>query len=86
MKEFDVTTAYGKMHVYQKGTGKRKVVLLHGSGCDHAMLSWAEAVEQFGDEYTVYAPDLLGYGKATSRTICAGRAFIPYTFVPSTSL
>ena len=77
MKEFDVTTAYGKMHIYQKGTGKRKVVLLHGSGCDNAMLSWAEAVEQFGDEYTVYAPDLLGYGKSDKPDNMCGESFYP---------
>ena len=77
MKEFDVTTAYGKIHVYQKGTGKRKVVLLHGSGCDNAMLAWAEAVVQFGDGYTVYAPVLLGYGKSDKPDNMCGESIYP---------
>ena len=41
------------------------------------MLSWAEAVEQFGDEYTVYAPDLLGYGKSDKPDNMCGENFYP---------
>lgn len=64
MKTIDIHTQYGKLHVYKSGNGERCVLLLHGGGCDSAMLSWREVMEHFGERYTVYAPDLLGYGRS----------------------
>lgn len=75
--EFEVETSYGKLHLYKRGTGKQKVVLLHGSGCDSAMLSWREVMNTFGKEYTIFAPDLLGYGKSEQAKKIVGEAFYP---------
>lgn len=76
METLEIHTQYGNLHVYKKGNGERKVLLLHGGGCDSAMLSWKEVMEQFGEQYTVYAPDLLGYGKSDGyEGICGERFF-----------
>lgn len=64
MTETDIKTKYGKLHLYRKGWGNKAVLLLHGGGADSALLSWREAMEEFGDDYSVYAPDLLGHGKS----------------------
>ena len=62
MEQLDVKTTQGRIRVYKNGSGTRKILLLHGGGCDSAMLSWREVMDRFGPEFTVYAPDLLGYG------------------------
>ena len=54
MNEFDIKTSYGMLHVYQKGAGRKTIILLHGSGCDNAMLSWHEVMQSFSGEYTVH--------------------------------
>ena len=77
MNGLDIETTYGTIHVYKKGTGNKKLVLLHGSGCDNAMLSWCEVMEAFNDEYTIYAPDLLGYGKSDKPADLCGDKFYP---------
>lgn len=64
-EEADYQVSEGTIHVYHKGRGRRNVVLLHGSGCDCAMLSWKEVMECFPEEYSVYAIDLFGYGKSS---------------------
>ena len=33
---------------YRCGTGNDVVVLLHGSGCDHALLSWDGVLDRLG--------------------------------------
>jgi len=75
MDRFEVKTSFGSLCVYKRGEGERKIVLLHGSGCDNAMLSWREVMECFSDEYTVYAPDLLGYGRSAKPENMAGKHF-----------
>lgn len=40
------------------------VVLLHGGGLDSATLSWRETGPALLDSYTVYVPDLPGYGES----------------------
>ena len=75
MKESDVKTSFGTIHVYRNGNGRKNVILLHGSGCDNAMLSWSEVMNSFNDEYTVYAPDLLGYGKSDKPDGLCGEKF-----------
>lgn len=62
MQQLKIQTTYGMMRVFKKGNGEKIVLLLHGAGCDHALLSWREVLGQFDEGYTVYAPDLLGYG------------------------
>lgn len=64
LERINVTTSHGNICVYKKGTGAQRVVLIHGGGCDNAMLSWTEVIKEFTEEYTVYALDLLGYGKS----------------------
>lgn len=75
MERIIVKTTYGNICVYKKGNGPKPVVLLHGSGCDSAMLSWREVMEAFGDEYTLYAPDLLGYGRSDKPQNMCGKHF-----------
>lgn len=75
MDELDIKTSYGTIHVYRKGNGCKKLVLLHGSGCDNAKLSWFEVMQSFNDEYTIYAPDLLGYGKSDKPMDLCGEKF-----------
>lgn len=42
-----------------------EVVLLHGGGTDHALLSWREAIPVLlANGYRVYAPDFPGYGES----------------------
>lgn len=57
-----VQTTYGTINIYKKGSGAKPLVFLHGSGCDHAMLSWQEVMLVLPEDYTGYAIDLLGYG------------------------
>lgn len=75
MNELDIKTSHGTIHVYKKGKGHKNLILLHGSGCDNAMLSWLEVMKSFNDEYTIYAPDLLGYGKSDKPTDLCGKNF-----------
>ena len=64
MEELNINTSYGKIHIYRRGSGGKILFLLHGSVGDNAMLSWWGMMKNFTREYTVYAPDLLGYGKS----------------------
>lgn len=64
MELLKINTKLGTIQVYKNGQGSKNVVLLHGAGCDNAMLSWREVINTFGEEFTVYAPDLLGYGSS----------------------
>ena len=57
-----IETKYGNIAAYKKGTGHKTVLLLHGAGCDSAMLSWREVFNTFTDDFSVYAFDFLGYG------------------------
>ena len=75
MNELDIATSYGTIHVYTKGDGRKTIILLHGGGCDNAMLSWSEVIQNFNDEYTIYAPDLLGYGKSEKPDGLCGEHF-----------
>ena len=76
MEQFDVETGYGKIHVYKKGAGKKTLLLLHGAGCDSAMLTWRETMERlYYDDYTVYAPDLPGYGASMRQDALVGAEF-----------
>lgn len=75
MNELDIKTSFGTIHIYKKGTGQKNVVLLHGAGCDNAMLSWREVIKCFNNDYTVFAPDLLGYGKSDKPAGLCGEEF-----------
>ncbi|MDY3791125.1 MAG: alpha/beta hydrolase [Oscillospiraceae bacterium] len=75
MEELDIKTTRGNIHVYKQGNGEKKIILLHGSGCDSAMLSWREVMGHFSEHFTVYAPDQLGYGKSDKPENMAGDRF-----------
>lgn len=76
MEQFNINTICGKVRVYKKGIGEKKLLLLHGAGCDSAMLSWRETMERlYYDDYTVYAPDLPGYGDSERAENLAGSEF-----------
>ena len=62
IKKEIIKTEYGNIAAYRKGTGTKTVLLLHGAGCDSAMLSWKEVFNAFSDDWSVYAFDFLGYG------------------------
>lgn len=50
--------------VYDVAGDGPPVVLLHGGGWDSATLSWRETIPVLAESYTVYAPDLPGYGES----------------------
>ena len=70
-----IQTQYGKLAAYKKGTGKNNVLLLHGAGCDSAMLSWREIFDVFTDDFSVFAFDFLGYGFSDKADGLAGDGF-----------
>lgn len=49
---------------HRQGKTNEKLVFLHGGGLDNAMLSWKEVIELMGDQYDIYAIDMLGYGES----------------------
>jgi len=49
---------------HRQGQTNEKLVFLHGGGLDNAMLSWKEVIEAMGNQYDIYAIDLLGYGES----------------------
>lgn len=63
---------------YRCGTGNDVVVLLHGSGCDHALLSWDGVLERLGKRTRVYAIDLPGYGESDPLEEIPEEGFYPY--------
>lgn len=73
--ESDYRVTEGTIHVYHKGSGSKNVVLIHGSGCDCAMLSWKEVIKCFPKDYNVYAIDLFGYGKSSRVDDLCGKDF-----------
>ena len=75
MNEISIQTSFGNMNVYKSGDGPQSVVLLHGGGCDYAMLSWGNVIPLFDERYTVYAIDFLGYGKSDKPIDLQGATF-----------
>jgi len=75
MKEYSLRHLQSNVHVYQSGSGPIPLLLLHGGGLDSAMLSWKEVMCLLPEAYTVYAIDLLGYGKSDKPDDLAGDAF-----------
>jgi len=77
MKEYLLKCDQGNIAVYENGTGNIPLVLLHGGGLDSAMLSWREIMNSMPEQYTVYAIDLLGYGKSDRPESMEGESFYP---------
>jgi pimeloyl-ACP methyl ester carboxylesterase len=65
MEKLKLTYKSNSITVYHKYGGPNgKLVFLHGGGLDSAMLSWKEVIEWMGDQYDIYAIDMLGYGES----------------------
>lgn len=75
MKEYYLECNGSNICIYEKGTGEIPIVLLHGAGIDSAMLSWKEVIDLFPNKYTVYAIDLLGFGKSDKPENMSGDIF-----------
>lgn len=54
-------TGNNSIHYLRAGSGP-PVLLLHGGACESS--DWIETVTALADQYTFYAPDLLGYGQS----------------------
>lgn len=54
---------------HQQGETNEKIIFLHGGGLDNAMLSWKEVIELMGNQYDIFAIDLLGYGESNKPDI-----------------
>jgi pimeloyl-ACP methyl ester carboxylesterase len=52
-----------KIHYLKAGTGKRPLVLLHGFGETSRM--WIPLFQEFGNDYTIIAPDIRGLGDSS---------------------
>ncbi len=52
-----------KIHYLKAGTGKTPLILLHGFGDTSQM--WLPLFEEFGQDYTLIAPDLRGLGDSS---------------------
>ncbi len=66
------------IQVYRCGQGNEPIVLLHGSGADHALLSWKEVMERLSKRARVYAIDLPGYGESDPMEQIPEEGFYPY--------
>lgn len=65
MEKIKLTHKAYSITVYHKqGETNEKIVFLHGGGLDNAMLSWKEVIELMGNQYDIYAIDMLGYGES----------------------
>jgi len=59
VEEFDVELGGRRVH-YRKGGAGPPVLLLHGGASDSR--DWLSAIEALSDRYTLYAPDMVGFG------------------------
>jgi len=61
-EQLDYGWEYGNIRYTKTGEGKPPLLLLHGlypGACD---IEWEDVIELFAEDYTVYAPHLLGFG------------------------
>ena len=75
MKEYYLRYNKHNICIYENGKGEIPIVLLHGAGLDSSMLSWKEVMNLLPSDYTVYAIDLLGYGKSDKPENMSGDLF-----------
>ena len=52
-----------KIHYLKAGTGKKVLVLIHGFGDTSHM--WVPLFDEFGEDYTIIAPDMRGLGDSS---------------------
>lgn len=63
---------------YRSGRGNDVVLLIHGSGADHALLSWDGVIDRLSKKTCVYAVDLPGYGESDPLEAIPEEGFYPY--------
>jgi len=54
--------SYSIIVYHKQGETNEKIVFLHGGALDNAMMSWEEIIELMGNQYDIYAIDMLGFG------------------------
>ena len=65
MEKINLSYESYKVTAYHKqGKTNEKIVFLHGGSLDNALMSWKEVIDLMGDQYDIYAIDLLGYGES----------------------
>jgi pimeloyl-ACP methyl ester carboxylesterase len=52
-----------RIHYLKAGTGKKTLVLIHGFGNTARM--WIPLFDEFGNDYTIIAPDMRGLGDSS---------------------
>src|SRR5215469_7312491 len=55
-----------RLHYLKAGTGKKTLVLIHGFGDTSHM--WTPLFDDFGNDYTIIAPDMRGLGDSSRPT------------------
>ncbi len=55
-----------RIHYLKAGTGKKTLVLIHGFGDTSHM--WIPLFEEFGNDFTIIAPDMRGLGESSRPT------------------
>lgn len=67
MQEEFVTIDSHKIRYIKAGSSKRKMILIHGLGASAER--WEEVIPNLSKHFTVYVPDLIGYGKSDKPNI-----------------
>lgn len=83
-----------RIRYLEAGESGPALVLLHGGLIDAAHLSWGGVIEELSEEFRVYVPDLLGYGKSdcpdiaysTKRHVSVIESFIESVGIDRTNL
>ena len=60
MREEFVTVQGSSIRYLKEGSGKKNLVLIHGLGASAER--WESVIPNFGKHFTVYVPDLIGFG------------------------
>lgn len=51
-------------HYHEEGSGKEKIILIHGSGPGvSALANWRLVIPRLSESYQVFAPDVIGFGE-----------------------
>ena len=64
LQEKRVESSCLSIHYYQAGVADSPVILLHGGGTDHALLSWKLTYPALAPTHQVFLPNWPGYGQS----------------------
>lgn len=56
--------SYKIIAYHKQGKKDEKIVFMHGGAMDNSMMSWKEVIELMGNDYDIYAIDMLGFGES----------------------